>query len=174
MTNHPEICAVYLDRKKIVYDSIFRSTLFLTIIAISSISAPVLAQTPVNDCTFSNPLGGRIGLSKDGRQRLGSNPDLYNFASTGYIDFGCTTNATMLMISDPIQMSGSTISTGNVAVVETGSGLVSSPNGTGNKSIVLKAGIDRVKMKIDLENSFTTQILSGNYAYKIILTIAPN
>jgi hypothetical protein len=147
--------------------------LFITTILVCH--APVYADPQtVTDCSFSNPVAGRIGLRNNGQKILGSNPNLYNFANSGKIDFSCS-SATILTISDPIQLSGATMTELNTATIDTPAGLLSSPSSQlGNKYVTLNASVDRFSMKIDMENSSTTSILSGNYVYKVILTVTVN
>jgi hypothetical protein len=148
-----------------------RSVTTLVMMPIVACHSPAYANP---DCSFSNPVAGRIGLRNNGQRILGSNPDLYNYAASGKIDFACS-SATLLTIGDPIQISGATLTDRNTATISTPNGSIGSPSSTmGTKSITLAPSVDRSSWKIDMENSSTTSILSGTYVYKVILTVTTN
>jgi hypothetical protein len=156
--------------------SFFLSTFLLTMGTIVSTKTPVAAlpsDRELEGCHFSNLVAGQIGLNHNGRQILGSNPNIYDRAFSSQIDLTCST-AIILTISDPIQISGLTKTNRNVAIISTPTGLLNSPSGSGRKSTTFKATGNPVRMKIDIEASSSTLILSGKYAYKVMMTITPN
>jgi hypothetical protein len=142
-------------------------------------AAPASGEVDFNgvvpgQCSFSNPVNGSIAMRNDGTQTLGSNPDWNRGASTGHIDLTCSAAAT-LTVADPVQVSGPTVTDKNVAVVYTSAGNLNSSKGTfAPKSVALAAGFTQTGMNVDVDNSSSTKILGGTYAYKVIVTATTN
>jgi hypothetical protein len=144
--------------------------------ASQSQAAPSTGEVDFNgivpgQCTFFNSKNGTVALNGD--YTLGSNPDRYSGGATGHIDLACSA-AAVLTVADPQQISGPT-TTKNVAVVYTNAGNLNSSQGNfAPKSVALAAGFAQSGINVDVDNTSTTKIFAGNYAYKVLLTATPN
>ena len=122
-------------------------------------------------CAFANSRNGTVALSGD--YTLGRNPTRYTGGVTGRLDISCST-ATVLTVDDPVQIAGPTTTTKNIATVNTTAGTINSPQGTASKSVALAPGFTQTGVTVDVDNTATTKIFAGNYAYKVLITASPN
>jgi hypothetical protein len=112
---------------------------------------------------------------------LTSDPSDGQGGVSGAIDLACSGSA-VLTVADPVQLAGPTATTGNAAFVYTTAGNVVSPFGStlgfpaGNTtSVSLPANFSQQAMRVDTWNtSGNTQLVAGNYVYKVTLTATPN
>lgn len=125
-------------------------------------------------CTFSNPVTGKVAISRTVTKDLGTNINRYSTgAAAATVDLACT-GAAVLTVADPVQLTGATTTTSNAAAVYTTIGSLSSPSGGFAKTTNLAAGFQQTGVRVDVDSAATTPLLGGSYSYKVVLTATPN
>jgi opacity protein-like surface antigen len=130
-------------------------------------------------CSFLNSRNGKV--TKFSNTLLTSDPNDGEGGVSGAIDMDCT-NAAVLSVANPVQLSGPTTTNDNAAIVYTSQGTIVSPFGAtlglsvgNNTSVSLPAGFSQQNIRVDTRNSSgSATLFAGDYSYKVTLTATPN